>query len=416
VLETKNDVAGSLIKTIKNHNPSKHLMAITVLHIANMHIVHDIMGGEFVEKLQIILFEDLRRILDKNDTIEPVNAHTFLIIHKIENSNDFINMISDLFLNFRKHEMIKATPVSLSYKCGSALINDQGIHNAYNKASLAFIECMNKDHFKHLFFEELNATTREFKNNMQLASHFQDAILENRLQLAYQPVINGKNGKIESYECLLRIINRDGNILSAGPHIEIAEKMGFIDAVDEIVLEMVAAELTTSSNIFLGMNISSTSIDNNKWLQKAGNLLNNPQIAKRLVIEITETSAQRDLKKLQYFVNFVHELGARVAIDDFGAGYTSFKQLQHLKADVIKIDGLFIRDIVTNHDNRFFVQMMLDCAKTYNMITVAEFVENSEIAKILIGLDVDLMQGNYFSPAVNYRPWIKDDIIANDQI
>jgi EAL domain-containing protein (putative c-di-GMP-specific phosphodiesterase class I) len=154
------------------------------------------------------------------------------------------------------------------------------------------------------------------------------------------------------------------------------------------------------------MNISNISIDNPIWLNKARNLLQDVDIASRLTIEITETGAQRDLTKLSSFVNFVQGLGSQIAIDDFGAGYTSFKQLQFLQADIIKIDGMFIRDIVTNYDNRFFVQMMLDCSKTFNMKTVAEFVENGEIAKVLMELDVDYMQGNYFGLAVNYRSWI----------
>lgn len=388
----------------KNHAP----MALSVLYTYSMHIVSHIMGPQFVKDMKALLVSDIEK-LDKVYGIWELSDRSFLLLHSLQDKEKFTRDMSSIFLNFRKHSLVANSTVAISYKCGTSSVTDQGVYHAYNQASIAFLEALTQDHYKHMFIEDMASKIDEFGNDMKLASYFQDAISEKRLSLAFQPVINAKNGKISGHESLLRLVTHEGAIISAGPFIPIAEKMGFIDAVDEMVLDMVASELYQSSSVFLGMNVSSASIDNNNWLNKAKLLLKDPDVASRLVIEITETSAQRDLKKLGYFVDFVQGLGAQIAIDDFGAGYTSFKQLQHLRADIIKIDGLFIKDIVTNHDNRFFVQMMLDCSKTFNMKTVAEFVENGEIAKVLMGLDVDYMQGNYFGPAVNYRSWIKDD-------
>jgi len=106
------------------------------------------------------------------------------------------------------------------------------------------------------------------------------------------------------------------------------------------------------------------------------------------------------------FVDNIHSIGCAIALDDFGTGYTSFAQLKTLPIDMIKIDGSFVRDIVNNEESRFFVKTLIDFGKNFRLSTVAEFVENAQIAEILTNMGVDYMQGNYFSPAVNYRAWL----------
>jgi EAL domain-containing protein (putative c-di-GMP-specific phosphodiesterase class I) len=118
---------------------------------------------------------------------------------------------------------------------------------------------------------------------------------------------------------------------------------------------------------------------------------------------------QRNLAKIEHFVEMVQSWGCSVAIDDFGAGYTSFTQLKTLNVDYIKIDGAFIRDIIENPGSKLFVRTLMGFAKAHGLRTVAEFVENGEIAKVLIEMDVDYLQGYYFSKPVTHRPWIKTD-------
>jgi EAL domain-containing protein (putative c-di-GMP-specific phosphodiesterase class I) len=155
--------------------------------------------------------------------------------------------------------------------------------------------------------------------------------------------------------------------------------------------------------------LSALGVHNKDWLKIAQKALQNPNIASRLMVEITETAAQQDLSKTAYFVASLQEMGCQVALDDFGSGHTSFRQLKALSVDVIKIDGAFIRDIVNNPDNLLFVKALLSMSKGFGFESVAEFVENGEIAKLLMGLDVNYMQGNYFCPAVNYRSWVKEN-------
>ena len=99
-------------------------------------------------------------------------------------------------------------------------------------------------------------------------------------------------------------------------------------------------------------------------------------------------------------------MGCQVALDDFGSGYTSFRQLKALSVDMVKIDGAFIKDLTDNSDNRFFVKTLLDFTKGFGLQSVAEFVEKGETAKMLMELGVDYMQGYYFGKPENYRSWL----------
>ena len=177
--------------------------------------------------------------------------------------------------------------------------------------------------------------------------------------------------------------------------------------IDHMVLDMVIKELELAPQLVLAFNVSNLTTENAHWLQHFRDLLKDrPHIANRLIVEITETAAQRDLRRTAYFVASVQEMGCQVALDDFGSGYTSFRQLKSLSVDTIKIDGAFIRDLADNKDNRFFVKTLLDFTKGFGLKSVAEYVENGETAKMLMELGIDAMQGYYFGKPENFRSWL----------
>lgn len=258
-------------------------------------------------------------------------------------------------------------------------------------------------HFIQYSDYEQNIVT--MKQNMAKANFVEKAIINNRLKFAFQPIIESHKGSVAYYECLLRIVQEDGKLVSIGPYIDICEQYNLIKKIDKLVIKMVVDEIINSSDIMLSFNISNYSIYDKDWLEYASQLMSDPAIASRIIMELTENAIHADFKTVSSFIIDVEQLGCQVAIDDFGTGYTSFRQLRSLPIDIIKIDGSFIRDIASNHDNHLFVKTLLEMSRGLGFKTVAEFVENGEIAKILLELNVDYMQGNYFSPAQNHRNW-----------
>jgi EAL domain-containing protein (putative c-di-GMP-specific phosphodiesterase class I) len=146
----------------------------------------------------------------------------------------------------------------------------------------------------------------------------------------------------------------------------------------------------------LAVNISGRSLDDASLPHFITDTLRVAGVApERLMIEITETSALSDMQDAQRFIEALRHIGCTICLDDFGTGFASFAYLKHLKADILKIDGLFIRDLTHDHDNRVFVKAIVDVARGLNKITVAEFVETREIYDLLKTLGVDMVQG-YF--------------------
>lgn len=267
----------------------------------------------------------------------------------------------------------------------------------------------------HRSYQDIAEETEKARQQMGLANYLFRAYNEDRLRLAFQPVINSHDGSIAHYEGLLRLVNPNGQISSAGPLIPVAERMGLIEKIDTMVLELIVRELRQYPNVTLAFNVSNLTTDNAKWLARFNELLaETPEIAPRLVVEITETAAHRDLRKAAYFVAAIQAVGASVALDDFGSGYTSFRQLKSLSVDFVKIDGAFVKDIAQNADSRFFVKTLLEFAHGFGLHAVAEFVENGEIAKILMELGVDYMQGYYFGKPENHRSWVNSGEFSKD--
>jgi EAL domain-containing protein (putative c-di-GMP-specific phosphodiesterase class I) len=312
------------------------------------------------------------------------------------------------FIQLFRHSQSSHYPIHVVSKIvGVMLPSDaknagEALHKAY--AAINHMQDASCGIYYKKYSEMANEIVSD-KERFVSADKLKKAIVDNRLRLAFQPIIDSATGHVEHYECLLRILDEENNIISAGPYIGIAEQYGFINLIDELVFDMVIDELNNSSGIKLAFNLSALGIDNKVWLNKAKKALKDPAIAERLLVEITETASQNDLGKTAYFVAALQDMGCKVALDDFGAGHTSFRQLRTLSVDLIKIDGAFIRDIVTNRDSLLFVKSLLSLSRGYGFKAVAEFVENAEIAKLLIELQVDYMQGNYFCPAINYRSW-----------
>jgi EAL domain-containing protein (putative c-di-GMP-specific phosphodiesterase class I) len=133
---------------------------------------------------------------------------------------------------------------------------------------------------------------------------------------------------------------------------------------------------------------------------------------RRLLIELTETSAVSDLQDAERFIEALHKTGCTTCLDDFGTGFSSFAYLKHLKADVLKIDGLFIRDLPNDRDNQVFVKSIVDVARGLGKTTVAEFVENVETLEMLQRMGVDMVQGYYLDKPQEHHTAIAKGLAA----
>ncbi len=256
----------------------------------------------------------------------------------------------------------------------------------------------------HLEYNHNLHDLENLKNVNRKLSTFRKAIANKAIEFAYQPIFDRKTGYIPYYECLLRFHDENQELVSVGPIISAIEDKGLINLLDHIVLEMAINELAQDPNLCLSVNVSNVGVLDEHLLEMAEKLLEkHNNISSRLIIEITETLLNEDYEKTKSFIDRLHKYGCRFALDDFGSGFTSFKQLQYLPIDIVKIDGSYIRNLTSNHYSKYFIETLVRISEDLGIKTVAEFVENGETAKFLLDLKVDGMQGNFFSPASSTR-------------
>lgn len=233
------------------------------------------------------------------------------------------------------------------------------------------------------------------------------ALNERRITLAYEPVAEARDRRIAFHECLIRVIRQDGRVAQAHEIIPVAERVGLVRMLDHRVLELVVAELNAHPEVQVSVNVSPASAVDPKWWLGLGAMLRaNADAARRLIIEITETAAIQDVDDARGFVARVKDLGCRIAIDDFGAGHTSFRNLRKLGVDIIKIDGAFVRNIAHSDDDRAFVQAIVDLAHRLKLATVAEWVQDEATARLVLDWGCDYLQGALVGLASAERPWL----------
>ncbi|MDE2579669.1 MAG: GGDEF domain-containing protein [Hyphomicrobiales bacterium] len=247
-------------------------------------------------------------------------------------------------------------------------------------------------------------------NAARIADEVVSALNEGRVMIALQPIVAASNGAPAFHEALLRLRAADGSVQMPGAILPVAEKAGLIRLLDQRVLELALARLAADPALVLSVNVSTATLHDPEWpIRLKAMLTQNAGLAQRLIIEITESSAIVNPEKTQATIQEIRSLGARVAMDDFGAGHTSFRNLRRLSFDLIKMDGAFVQNVARSADDRFFVRTLIDLARHMNIPMVAEWVEDADTAALLRGWNVAYMQGNFFGAAKLPEPLAQAD-------
>lgn len=240
-------------------------------------------------------------------------------------------------------------------------------------------------------------TARTMAASLGWSQRIANALEKGLFCLHFQGVYRAKGNKISHLEALVRMVDEEnpGELIMPGRFIPVAEKSGKILNIDRWVLAESVSLLQANPDMQpLAVNISGRSFDDPSLPQYIGELLREAKVEpRRLIVELTETSAVSDLADAQRFIEALRVTGCGICLDDFGSGFASFAYLKHLAVDTVKIDGLFIRNLPHDHDNQVFVKAIVNVARGMGKQTVAEFVEDEPTLEMLREFGVDLVQG-----------------------
>jgi diguanylate cyclase (GGDEF)-like protein len=402
-------LVASLAEAIEEASRFRTSSAFMLIGIDHLARVNDAFGFDVADAVISEVALRIRARLRGGDVLGRFSGNKFGLILKNCTVDD-INVAAERFLAGIRNDVVptKSGPVSVTASIGAvgvpryARSADEAINRAHETLDMA----KRRRAGSFLLWRPNVERDAQRRVNIRVTDEIVTALNERRMVMAFEPVVEARSRAAAFYECLIRMEQEDGQVLLAPDIVPVAEKLGLIRLVDHRVLELVVAELAASPNVQLSLNISpDTTMDPDWWASIESLMSAHPGVAERLIVEITETVAIQDIGDLRGFVMRLKNLGSRIAIDDFGAGYTSFRNLRKLGVDIVKIDGAFVQNIARSADDRAFVQTLIDLARRLQIKTVAEWVQDEEAAIMLRDWGCDFIQGRLIGLASSERPW-----------
>jgi diguanylate cyclase (GGDEF)-like protein len=295
-----------------------------------------------------------------------------------------------------------AGPAPVSLRIGAAVAprNGRAAHVLFQHAEEALDLARQPGAPRFVLYEPSLAREDSRMRALKISDEIVSALNEDRILIALQPLVRAMTGEVELHEALMRLRRPDGSLVAPASVLPTAEKSGLIQMIDQRVLELALKELAEHPEMRIAVNISGQTLHEPDFFSRLRVLLEpDPGLASRLTIELTETCAIEDVEATIKAVSGLKQFGAKVVMDDFGAGHTSFKNLRRFDFDMVKIDGAFVQNMARSEDDRFFVRTLIDLARHVGIPVVAEWVEDKDTADMLRDWGVDYLQGDFFAAA-----------------
>lgn len=299
-------------------------------------------------------------------------------------------------------------PIAVTASIGGVLIpqNAPNSRKVFSGAHQALAESRRARNASIVSYRPDPQRDSERLNSARMAEQIVTALKQRRINLAWQPIVDATTKEVVFHEALIRLHTEQGSALDAGDFVSTAQHLGLIRLVDHHALDLALETLLYNPQARISLNVSNETACDPEWLSKlATAIYRKEDIGQRLIVEITESHAAESLTEARRFIDDVKNLGCKVALDDFGAGFTSFRNLKSLPFDIIKVDGQFVDDLSNCTENQTFIRALVDLARLFNAKTVVEWVEDSHTAELLRDWGVDYLQGYRFGAPVHDNPW-----------
>ncbi|MFM1816737.1 MAG: hypothetical protein RLZ98_3432 [Pseudomonadota bacterium] len=374
--------------------------AVLMLAVNNLSDINNTFGYAIGDQVLTEVSAIVAKLLRGGDTIGRYSSNKFGIVLN-DCGPSAMRIAAERFISAVRKAAIRPVgcPISAAISIGGIQVPRQA--ETVEKALSRSLEALERGRTRaHDGFNayEPNAQQESVRaRNRAIADEVVSALDEDRMRLLLQPIVDSKTHEPAFYECLLRLERKDGTLAGAAEFIPVAEQLGMSRLIDRRTLELTIKLLKLRPDITVSLNVSSLTCSDHEWLVTLHRLTRGKaSFTKRLIVEITETMAIHDLDQTIAFVDSLRELGCRVAIDDFGAGYTSFKNLKHLQVDLVKIDGSFANNLAEDTVDRIFLKSLSELAASFGMETVAEWVGDELSAAIIADMGITYMQGFHF--------------------
>ncbi|MES9971494.1 MAG: EAL domain-containing protein [Candidatus Thiodiazotropha sp.] len=406
---------------------SNETSALLYIDLDRFKYINDTAGHAAGDRLLVEISQQLKQRLRHTDLLARLGGDEFaIILCNVDKKS--VNKVADEYREMLDNYMFiyNGKQYKVNVTIGIALIDRDSesaseiLANADIACHIAKGEGRNRT---HLFISESDSK-KAMDLDLGWSSRLHNALVEDHLVLHYQPIIPvahippemllDNEGPIydrllsvipqeqQINELLLRLDDPVWGIVFPGAFLPTAERFNMMDKIDYWVVNAALKKLALLQKTgYMGkftINLSGQTITNEQLIGEIAELVVKSEIDPRKVIfEITETSAVSNLVSANEMIARLNGLGCRFALDDFGSGFSSFSHLKNLPVDFIKIDGLFVRGVATDPSDRAIVQSINDIARSLGKKTIAEYVEDAAILRFLFESGVDYVQGHFLS-------------------
>ena len=395
--------------------------ALLYIDLDNFKYVNDSFGHHAGDRVLIEVSTLLQERLRQGDLLARLGGDEFAVILYNCDSKTVEDIAENFLKQITKFTFLEQGKV-LDVGCtiGVCML-EEGVDNRDEFLMRADFACqlakqMGRNRV-YYYTQEDSHSKEQMLGHIGTAQKIKDAIREDKFILMMQPIINTNSASVLCYEVLLRMVGENNKLIMPFGFLPSAERFNLMQDVDSWVVCHAIHKLSQyqqqGQDCNFSINLSAQSLGDFSMVDLIEDLIEKYRVSpSSLIFEITENIAIANMEKATHFLQRLQGLGCKTALDDFGAGYSSYAYLKDLPADYVKIDGGFVQDIDRNEFNLAMVRSMNDIAHIMGKKTIAEFVENKTVLTLLSEMGVDYVQG-YFTgkPSENLLPDTENIVI-----
>ena len=367
----------------------KSEMTLILFNIDSFQAINSLYGNSFGDQVLTMVAKWLENNLPtKSSKLYKFEADVYAILIPTPFEEEKLKNYLDTVSKKISQDTITCmgVDINITFTIGAA----QGEGNLLKLVFIAYKEAKKRDK-TYMIYDKKSNKEQEYIENINMSNIIKESIKEDKVVPYFQPIMNLKTNEIEKYETLMRI-KKDGGVYLPSEFLDIAKYSKLYPTLSKTLIEKAFETFQFSSSEF-SVNLSFLDIVNQETMDFIFDALKRYNLGSWVVFELLESEGIENYEKVYKFVEIAKSYGAKIAIDDFGSGYSNFERLVKLKIDYIKIDGSLIKNIDKNDDMRIITQTIINFAKELNIKTIAEYVHSKEILDIVTYMGVDFAQG-----------------------
>jgi PAS domain S-box-containing protein/diguanylate cyclase (GGDEF)-like protein len=398
---------------LKNDLLNASESTLILINVDNFKDINNLFGLYFGDQVLIYIANLLKEISTKYIcNCYRISADEFMLLFDKDISIEEIKLVINEIEKILKAEIFSHEEITFDIDLSYGVVQNNFSRDKNMLLSMAEIamHTARKEHKLFDIYSRDNNLRKNYEHNFKWNKKLKLALEEKRIDVFFQPIVNVKDNNIIKYESLVRYIETDGSIIGPNDFLDVAKRSKIYHKITQKVIEI-------SSNVFrdrhetFSINFSIEDLLNEDTIDYLLNKVNEYKLNNRVIVEILESEGIDNYIAVIDIIEKLKMNGIRIAIDDFGSGYSNFSYLISLDIDILKIDGSLIKDIDTNKSGQSIVKSIINFTKELGIKTVAEFVCSKEIYDLLKEMDIDYFQGYYISKPLSIeqlKNWKKD--------